>query len=94
MGKSTFVQCALDLKNPPESRSSTKKMSLEGVIYVVRLLEISMNDVRVSSSGRITWPSSIGEQMMPTVDGALALYDVTDSRSAAGFPGLLSKLQE
>ncbi|KAK2756203.1 hypothetical protein FQN54_005611 [Arachnomyces sp. PD_36] len=94
VGKSTFVQCALDLKAPPESRSSTKKMSLEGVIYVVRLLEISVSDVRVSSSGRIVWPSSIGDQLMPTVDGVLSLYDITEPKSAAGFPGILNALQK
>lgn len=51
-----------------------------------------MGDVGVSSSGRISWGRSIGDQVMPTADGVLALYDVTDSRSAAGFPGILSKL--
>ena len=69
-------------------------MSLEGVIYVVRLLEITMNDVAVDKSGRIVWPPSIGDQVMPTVDGVLVLYDVTASKSAAGFPGILSKCRK
>jgi hypothetical protein len=66
-------------------------MSMEGVIYVVRLLEITMNDVRVNNCGKIVWPPSVSDQVMPAVDGVLALYDVTDSKSAAGFPGILSK---
>lgn len=66
-------------------------MSLEGVIYLVRLLEISMEDVGLSKSGRIAWPPSTGDQVMPTVDGVLMLYDVTESKTAAGFPSVLSK---
>ena len=80
-GKSTFVQCALDLKRPPTSPSATKKVSLEGVISVLRLLEIQISDVVINSEQDVVWPRTVGDQSTPHIDGALVLYDIRDQRS-------------
>jgi hypothetical protein len=91
VGKSTFIKCALDLKQFPTSRSLTKKMSLDGVIYLVRLVEIALNWIAIDDSGRLVWPRYFGEQDMPGIDGVLALFDSTDPSSVTQFPRVFSK---
>ncbi|KKZ62301.1 hypothetical protein EMCG_03273 [[Emmonsia] crescens] len=90
VGKSTFVQRALDLKQPPISRSSMKKMSLDGTIYLVRLLEIASHKISFDENGRIVWPKFIGEHELPIIDGVLVLFDSYDPRSVAQFPRIFS----
>ncbi|EEQ87745.2 uncharacterized protein BDCG_02865 [Blastomyces dermatitidis ER-3] len=92
VGKSTFVQRALDLKQPPISRSSVKKMSLDGTIYLVRLLEIASHKLSFDENGQIVWPKFIGEQELPIIDGVLVLFDSYDPRSVAQFPRIFSAL--
>ncbi|KAK2791181.1 hypothetical protein FQN51_002256 [Onygenales sp. PD_10] len=92
VGKSTFVQRALDLKQPPISRSSMKKMSLDGTIYLVRLLEIASHKITFDENGCIVWPKFIGEQELPIIDGVLVLFDSFDPRSVAQFPRIFSAL--
>ncbi|PGH19839.1 hypothetical protein AJ80_03756 [Polytolypa hystricis UAMH7299] len=77
VGKSTFVKCALDLKQLPVSLSSVKKMSLDGKIYIVRLLEISLHKITFDETGRIVWPKFPGEHELP-IDGVLTLFNSTD----------------
>lgn len=91
VGKSTFIKFALDLKQRPISRSSTKKMSLDGTIYLVRLLEIAIDQVTFDKHGEVVWPSFLGEQVLPAIDGVLGLYDSTDLTSVARFPRIFGK---
>lgn len=91
VGKSTFVQCALDLKQPASSPISSKKVSLEGVLIRIRLLEVQLSDVKIWDNQRVEWPQRLGEQNTPRIDGALALYDVTDQGSTARVPEVLSE---
>ncbi|EER43411.1 predicted protein [Histoplasma capsulatum H143] len=46
-------------------------MSLDGTIYLVRLLEIASHKISFDETGRIVWPKFIGEQELPVIDGAL-----------------------
>lgn len=91
VGKSTFVQCALDLKKPAISPSSTKKVSLEGVISIVRLIELQLEDVTITEDCSICWPTEIGDQSVPRIDGALVMCDVMDQSSMSKAHGILSK---
>lgn len=91
VGKSTFVQCALDLKQPASSPVSSKKVSLEGVLIRVKLLEVQLSGVKISDNQRIEWPQRLGEQNTPRIDGALVLYDVTEQRSIARIPEILGE---
>lgn len=59
-GKTTFLQCALDLKRPVSAPSATKKVSLEGVISMLRLLEVPLEDVKVSAEHDFMWPETVG----------------------------------
>ncbi|KAL5339078.1 ras guanine nucleotide exchange factor domain-containing protein [Aspergillus crustosus] len=76
VGKTTFIQSALEMKQPLSARSTTKKMSLDGTVYVVRLLKVHTDEVVPSSNGTLRWPR-LGNDTPPTVDGALLLHDAT-----------------
>lgn len=94
VGKSTFVRCALDLKKASTSLLSSKKVSLEGKISVVRLLELGFDDVGITAERTMRWPQAVGNQDMPDIDGVLALYDVMDQSSIAPMPDLLSEFSQ
>ncbi len=91
VGKSTFVHCALDLKTAFVSPVASKKVSLEGKISIVRLLEVGLQDIDISAEQGVHWPERLGDQKMPDVDGVLVLYDVMDQSSTARMPSLLSE---
>ncbi|KAL4785361.1 ras guanyl-nucleotide exchange factor RasGEF [Aspergillus varians] len=76
VGKTTFIQSALEMKHPLSSQSTTKKMSLDGTVYVVRLLEVHADEISLCSNGKLRWPR-IGSDSPPIVDGALLLHDAT-----------------
>lgn len=90
-GKSTFVQCALDLKKPAVLPAATKKVSLEGVVSVLQLIEFSTNDMVIIKDREIKWPERVGDQLTPRIDGALIVYNVMDQGSMADIPEMLSK---
>lgn len=75
-GKTSFVKCALDLKNPPHSQCSRKKMSLDGSVYIVHLLEVDLTQVRFDQDKRIIWPVC-NDSAAPVIDGVLVLHDAT-----------------
>jgi hypothetical protein len=91
VGKSTFIQCALDLKRLPDSRSSTKRMCFGGAIYAVSLLEIATQETSLNGDRRIVWPRSVGDKQLPILDGALVLYDATNPNSVLESSRLISK---
>ena len=91
VGKSTFIQRALDLREDASTDYPSKKMSLDGVIYIVRLFEILVDDITINDSRRITWPKLIEIPKQPSVDGVLMLYDVTDEESINEIPDILCK---
>lgn len=90
VGKTTFVHRALDLKKAATSPISSKKVSLEGLISVVRLIELSVEDVEVKNN-KLLWPDTVGDESVPPVDGALVMYSVLDPSSVASLPPLLSE---
>ncbi|MCJ1433150.1 hypothetical protein MMC27_002509 [Xylographa pallens] len=89
-GKSTFIRCALDLKKPATSSVSSKKMSLEGDVFLIKLVEIPINTLEVVAD-RICWPEVLGQEVVPRIDGVLALYDVTERQSIRNIPKLLGE---
>lgn len=66
-------------------------MSLDGVIYIVRLFELMINDITITDSTEITWPKLFTEGSPPSIDGILVLYDVTNEESIIEIPHLLCK---
>lgn len=91
VGKSTFLQNALDLPSLPPSQAAERKIPIDGSLYLVRLLELPIEDVDINDDETINWPDTIEDKMMPRVDGALALYDVQDKASVDELPEMLSE---
>ncbi len=91
VGKSTFIGRALELRQSPEGCVSSRKMSIDGVVYNVRLLEIAPGTVEIKGDRTIRWPKVLDDRAMPSVDGALTLYDVTNASSIDKVPELLSE---
>lgn len=91
VGKSTFVQCALDMKALPISSCTTKKVSLEGTVSVLRLYEFQLKNTKISQDCNIIWPRLAGDEATPRIDGALVLFDVMDQTSLYEVADLLSK---
>lgn len=75
-GKTTFITSALDMRHPATSRTTTKKMSLDGSVYLVRLLEMSSREIVRDSKGPL-WPRFGNDPSPPKVDGVLVLHDTT-----------------
>jgi GTPase SAR1 family protein len=90
VGKSTFIQHALDLRNPTNGPVSSTKVALSGVTYRFQLLELELNDIDYTA-GQIKWPKYINSQLVPPINGVLCLYDITDQESIAEVPELLRK---
>lgn len=76
-GKTSFIKSALDMKGTPSSVSTKKKMSLDGSVYIVRLLEIDLKQVTFDQDLNIVWPRVGKDSAGPIVDGVLLLYDAT-----------------
>lgn len=92
VGKSTFIQRAFDLQTIPSSPFTLRKMSIDGNIYLVRLIELAYDDLDLDDHKRIRWPDTIGGTPVPVIDGAFTLYDVMNRESLVQVPETLSKL--
>jgi GTPase SAR1 family protein len=92
VGKSTFVQKALDVPYPVATRAAERKISVKGSDYFVRLLEVSIDDADWDDDDEtVVWPETIDDKMMPRIDGALVLYDIIDASSLEKVREMLSK---
>lgn len=76
-GKSSFVKCALDMKNPPVSPMNKKKMSLNGSVYIVHLMEVDLTQVQFDQDKKIIWPRTGRDKSTPVIDAVLVLHDAT-----------------
>lgn len=52
-------------------------MSLDGLVYIVRLLEIDLKRVTFDQDLNIVWPGSTKRSTAPRIDGVLLLHDAT-----------------
>lgn len=91
-GKSSFIKCALDMKSTPASFSTRKKMSLDGSVYVVRLLEIDLRQVTFNEDQSIAWPRLEKGNAAPIVDGVLLLHDATQPDKFSEATSLIGML--
>jgi hypothetical protein len=92
IGKSTFVLKAFDLRELPPAAFTRRKMSLDGKLYAIRLIELGYEHLQFDDQGVIFWPSAVDGEPVPPIDGAFALYDVTSRNSLAQLPDTLSML--
>jgi GTPase SAR1 family protein len=91
VGKSHFIQNAMDLPWPPTANPMSARVNIDNVPYAVTLLELDLEYFDVESDRQIKWPKQVGGNMMPHVDGVLILYDVTNRDSINELPQTLSK---
>jgi len=91
VGKSTFIQRAFDLRSLPDSPFTSRKMSIDGNVYVVRLVELTHDDLDLDEHKRICWPDNVDGSPVPVIDGAFTLYDVLNRDSLGQIPETLSK---
>ncbi|KAF1991343.1 ras GEF [Aulographum hederae CBS 113979] len=94
VGKSCFVQRSFDVYNTPFSAVTSRKMSIDGSIYTVRLLEVPFDDLEVEEDNTISWPDTLDDLAMPQIDGVLTLYDVMDKDSLGDVPEILNALNK
>ncbi|KAL1623489.1 hypothetical protein SLS54_004479 [Diplodia seriata] len=90
VGKTRFIDRAFDLRTRSHARTATRKMSIDGTVYTVRLVEVPFEELDIEHDDRICWPEKIDDMPAPRIDGALMLYDVMNQESLAQVPGMLS----
>lgn len=91
VGKTRFIDRAFDLRSRSQVRTATRKMSIDGTVYTVRLVEVPFEELDIEHDDRICWPEKIDDMPAPRIDGALMLYDVMNQESLAQVPGMLSQ---
>lgn len=89
-GKSTFVRRALKLPNVGTASVCTRKMTIDGGYYIVRFMEMSINEIQIGDRNSIKWPETVGDLATPRIDGAVTIYDVTSQDSLIRVPDMLS----
>jgi hypothetical protein len=91
VGKSTFIKQALDLEEMPATPFTSRKVQMDGTVYVVRLIEVNYGDLDLDDEKCICWPDTVGNTPVPHIDGAFTLYDVTCKDSLLQVPETLSE---
>jgi hypothetical protein len=84
------VEKAFDLRELPPDSFTRRKMSLDGKIYAIRLIELGYDDLELNDEKCICWPDVINGEPVPPIDGAFTLYDVTSRDSLVQVPDALS----
>jgi ABC-type cobalamin/Fe3+-siderophores transport system ATPase subunit len=90
-GKSTFIRHALNLPTAAPGAVRTRKMTIDGGLYVVRFLEMAFADVQVRDHDGVAWPHTLENVPTPRIDGAITIYDVTSEQSLARVPEILGQ---
>lgn len=93
-GKSSFIRRALNLQNTASPNIASRKMLIDGVSYVVRLLELSFSEVYIGEGNCIKWPDTIDDYATPRIDGAITIYDVMNLQSLERVPETLNALHQ
>ena len=91
VGKSSFVQRILGLPRPPDHNASCLRLVVDDRDYRVLLLELDLEHFDMAPEGPIQWPRQVDGQILPRVDGALILYDVTNKETIMELPRTLGK---
>ncbi|KAK0705297.1 ras guanine nucleotide exchange factor domain-containing protein [Lasiosphaeris hirsuta] len=90
VGKSSFVQRVSP--RPPNHNVTTFRHDIDGTPHLVTLVELDLEVFEVDPNQPIQWPKQIGGHMVPRMDGALILYDVTNKESIRDLSSTLAAL--
>lgn len=91
VGKSSFVQRLLGLPRAPDHNASCLRLAVDDRDCRVLLLELDLEHFDMAPEGPIQWPRQVDGQILPRVDGALILYDVTNKETIMELPRTLGK---
>jgi hypothetical protein len=89
-GKTSFMRKALGLPETTPPTQCSRKWTIDGTPYAVRLVELKIDDVNFKAGNVIEWPKIANETAVPRIDGAVTVYDVTGKESLAGVPDMMS----
>lgn len=91
-GKSAFVQAVLDLDDSFTSPFPVKRASLDNFACLLHFIEVSLDDMRVTSECPIEWPTYV-RQTKSGVNGVFFLLDAT-KRDPQDISDTLSEYEE
>jgi hypothetical protein len=89
VGKTLFVNNALEQQKSSGTPLSSSKVSLGGSLYRIQLVETTFDVADFNSSRQVLWPKYLNGIPFPAIHGAFCLYDVTDEDSVAQIPQAL-----
>jgi len=89
VGKSAFIERVMGLSRPPLSNASQARKVVDGVPYLVTLLELDLEHFELNPELPIQWPRQLNGHIVPRMDGALLIYDVTAQSSLQDLPRTL-----
>lgn len=89
VGKSSFVQRALDLACPPATNPSSARMAVDNVTHMVTLFELELEHFELDPCQPIQWPKEANGHIVPRLDAALVLYDVMSRNSIRELPQMV-----
>jgi hypothetical protein len=90
-GKTFFMHKALGLPETTLPHQCQRKWTMDGIPYVVRFVELRIDDIHVKPGNIIEWPKTAHGVAVPRIDGAITVYDVTVKESLAGVPDMMSE---
>ena len=85
-GKSSFIQQVLGHIRPAQQNASTARIVVDNATHIITLLELDLEHFQLDADSPIQWPKQIGGHIVPIVDAALILYDVTSKDSVRDLP--------
>ncbi|KAH7090392.1 ras guanine nucleotide exchange factor domain-containing protein [Paraphoma chrysanthemicola] len=94
VGKSSFIRRALGLPENTSPAMCHRKWTIDGSQYVVRLVELHIDDVHIKPGNILEWPKTVHDLAVPRVDAAITMYDVTVKESLAGVPEMMNVLSK
>ncbi|KAK4202553.1 putative Rap guanine nucleotide exchange factor [Triangularia verruculosa] len=92
VGKSAFVQRTIRSTRPPTQNMITFRHVLDGTHYSVTLVELDLEGFELDPRHPIQWPKQVAGHMVPRIDGALILYDITNRESVRGLDSTMAAL--
>jgi ABC-type phosphate transport system ATPase subunit len=88
-GKSTFIRRALGLPDTASTANCNRIMTIDGASWIVRFLEMSIDDVHLGERNTIKWPDTVHDSATSRMDAAITIYDVTSQESLAKVPEMM-----
>lgn len=81
----------LGLSRPPITNASSVRLTVDNTTFGVTLLELDLEYFDMNPSHPIQWPKQINGHIVPRVDGAMILYDVTKAETMKELPQTVGK---